>query len=68
MNQISQLTVVLSQIKHDANGKAKEEKRRFSNLNPEATEDQIKSFSHIIEQLLNIQFDKVEAIKTEELY
>ena len=33
MNEISQLSVVCTHITHDASGKAKETKRRFTNLN-----------------------------------
>ena len=52
MNQINQLTVQLTEIKLNDAGKAQEQKRRFAKLNPQATADQIKSFSQIISQLL----------------
>ncbi|SQE72513.1 Uncharacterised protein [Staphylococcus lugdunensis] len=67
MNQINQLTVQLTEIKLNDAGKAQEQKRRFAKLNPQATADQIKSFFQIISQLTGLKFDKVEAIKTEEI-
>ena len=41
MNEISQLSVVCTHITHDASGKAKETKRRFTNLNTKATDSEI---------------------------
>lgn len=67
MNEINQLTAVFTQIKHNSEGKAVEHKRRFTNLNPSTSNDQIKTFSHYIERLTGENYDKVEVIKTESL-
>ncbi|BGE83212.1 Uncharacterised protein [Staphylococcus petrasii] len=65
MNEVSQLTVVCTHIYHDENGKAKETKRRFTNLNTSATESDIKAFADIISNLIGEVFDKVEVVKTQ---
>lgn len=52
MSKINHITIVLSFTKVDANGKQTEFKRRFANINPDASNDQIKTFSKLIEQLL----------------
>ena len=52
MNEISQLSVVCTHITHDASGKAKETKRRFTNLNTKATDSEIRSFVNIIAHLI----------------
>lgn len=67
MNEISQLSVVCTHITHDASGKAKETKRRFTNLNTKATDSEIRSFVNIIAHLINETFDKVEVVKTQVL-
>ncbi|MCE5090640.1 hypothetical protein BUY43_06495 [Staphylococcus devriesei] len=67
MNEVTQLSVVCTRITHDENGKAKENKRRFTNLNTSATDAEIKSFVDVISHLLGEDFDKVEAIKTQDL-
>lgn len=33
MNEITQLSVICTHVTHDTNGKAKEIKRRFNNIN-----------------------------------
>lgn len=63
MNEANQLTVTLTQITHDASGKAQTHKRRFANINPAATHDQIKSFAKIIENLTGETFDQIEVTK-----
>ncbi len=51
MSKINHITIVLSFTKVDANGKQTEFKRRFANINPDASNDQIKTFSKLIERL-----------------
>ncbi|RQM97219.1 hypothetical protein CPA43_12350 [Staphylococcus warneri] len=48
MNEVNQLVVVLTRITYDSEGKAIQHKRRFSNLKPTTTDEQIKTFSTII--------------------
>lgn len=67
MNEISQLSIVCTHITHDASGKAKETKRRFTNLNTRATDAEIRSFVNIIAHLINEPFDKIEVVKTQDL-
>lgn len=67
MNEINQVTALFTQIKHDSEGKVVEQKRRFSNLNPSTSNDQIRTFSNIIERLTGEKYDKVEVTKTETL-
>ncbi|MCF7600416.1 sigS mRNA-stabilizing protein SroA [Staphylococcus pasteuri] len=67
MNEVNQLVVVLTRVTYDSEGKATQHKRRFSNLKPTATDEQIKTFSFIIERLTGESFDKVEAIRTQAL-
>lgn len=43
MSKINHITIVLSFTKVDANGKQTEFKRRFANINPDASNDQIKN-------------------------
>lgn len=64
MNEVSQLTVVLSRIVLNGAGKATRVTRRFANLNPLATDDQLRQFKSIIEQLTNENFDTFEVVKT----
>ncbi|WP_436862586.1 sigS mRNA-stabilizing protein SroA [Staphylococcus caeli] len=65
MNTISQLAVTLSRTLFDKDGKATQFKRHFTNLNTDATPEQLKSFKSIIEQITGEHFDKLEVIKTE---
>lgn len=44
MNEVNQVTIIFTQIKHNSEGKVVEHKRRFSNINPLVSNDQIKSF------------------------
>lgn len=67
MNEINQVTALFTQVKHDSEGKVVEHKRRFSNLNPSTSNDQIRAFSNIIERLTGEKYDKVEVTKTEAL-
>lgn len=67
MNEVNQLVVVLTRVTYDSEDKATQHKRRFSNLKPTATDEQIKTFSSIIERLTGESFDKVEAIRTQAL-
>ncbi|WP_213406017.1 sigS mRNA-stabilizing protein SroA [Staphylococcus pasteuri] len=67
MNEVNQFVVVLTRVTYDSEGKATQHKRRFSNLKPTATDEQIKTFSSIIERLTGESFDKVEAIRTQAL-
>jgi hypothetical protein len=64
MNEVSQLSVVLSRIVLNETGKATRVSRRFANLNPQATNDQLRQFKAIIEQLINETFDTFEVVKT----
>ncbi|NWK84843.1 hypothetical protein HYE69_08490 [Staphylococcus sp. GSSP0090] len=65
MSTISQLAVTMSRTLYDKDGKASQFKRHFTNLNTEATTEQLKSFKSIIEQITGEHFDKLEVIKTE---
>ena len=67
MNEINQVTALFTQVKHDSEGKVVEHKRRFSNLNTSTSNDQIRTFSNIIERLTGEKYDKVEVTKTEAL-
>lgn len=67
MNKVNQVTIIFTQIKHNSEGKVVEHKRRFSNINPLVSNDQIKSFRSIIERISGEEYDKVEIVKTESL-
>lgn len=67
MNEVNQVTIIFTQIKHNSEGKVVEHKRRFSNINPLISNDQIKSFRSIIERISGEEYDKVEIVKTESL-
>lgn len=67
MNEVNQVTIIFTQIKHNSEGKVVEHKRRFSNINPLVSNDQIKSFRSIIERISGKEYDKVEIVKTESL-
>ena len=56
MNEVNQVTIIFTQIKHNSEGKVVEHKRR-----------QIKSFRSIIERISGEEYDKVEIVKTESL-
>lgn len=63
MSKINHITIVLSFTK-DANGKQTEFKRRFANINPDASNDQIKTFSKLIERLTGETYSNIELIKS----
>ena len=67
MNEVNRVTISFNQIKHKCEGKVVEHKRRFSNINPLVSNDQIKSFRSIIERISGEEYDKVEIVKTESL-
>lgn len=67
MNEVNQVMIIFTQIKHNSEGKVVEHKRRFSNINPLVSNDQIKSFRSIIERISGEEYDKVEIVKTESL-
>ncbi|HDJ1498680.1 TPA: hypothetical protein PPP24_002781, partial [Staphylococcus aureus] len=50
--------------KLDTNGKQTEFKRRFANINPEVSNDQIKTFSKLIERLTGETYNNIEVIKS----
>ncbi|MCQ1338114.1 hypothetical protein NNJ42_09990 [Staphylococcus aureus] len=58
------MTIVLSFTKLDTNGKQTEFKRRFANINPEVSNDQIKTFSKLIERLTGETYNNIEVIKS----
>lgn len=64
MSKINHITIVLSFTKVDANGKQTEFKRRFANINPDASNDQIKTFSKLIERLTGETYNNIELIKS----
>lgn len=64
MTEVSQLVVVLFRIVPNDSGKATTVTRRFANINPQATNDQLRQFKSIIEQLVNERFDTFEIVKT----
>ncbi|HHO2018899.1 sigS mRNA-stabilizing protein SroA [Staphylococcus aureus] len=61
------MTIVLSFTKLDTNGKQTEFKRRFANINPEVSNDQIKTFSKLIERLTGETYNNIEVIKSESI-
>ena len=44
MNEVNQVTIIFTQIKHNSEGKVVEHKRRFSNINPLVSNDQSNLF------------------------
>ncbi|HDH5620686.1 TPA: hypothetical protein PIJ86_001328 [Staphylococcus aureus] len=64
MSKINHITIVLSFTKVDANGKQTEFKRRFANINPDTSNDQIKTFSKLIERLTGETYNNIEVIKS----
>ncbi|MDU3968656.1 MAG: hypothetical protein E7H03_02425 [Staphylococcus epidermidis] len=54
MNEVNQVTIIFTQIKHNS-------------INPLVSNDQIKSFRSIIERISGEEYDKVEIVKTESL-
>ncbi|WP_256025878.1 sigS mRNA-stabilizing protein SroA, partial [Staphylococcus aureus] len=60
MSKINHITIVLSFTKVDANGKQTEFKRRFANSNPDASNDQIKTFSKLIDRLTGETYSNIE--------
>ncbi|WRN74554.1 hypothetical protein UM590_08280 [Staphylococcus aureus] len=64
MSKTNHITIVLSFTKLDTNGKQTEFKRRFANINPEVSNDQIKTFSKLIERLTGETYNNIEVIKS----
>lgn len=64
MSKTNHITIVLSFTKLDINGKQTEFKRRFANINPEVSNDQIKTFSKLIERLTGETYNNIEVIKS----
>ncbi|MCU5746895.1 DUF1659 domain-containing protein [Staphylococcus sp. SQ8-PEA] len=62
------ITVSLVKVTHNAEGKAVTTRRRFNNLNQSATQQQIKEFSAIIEQLTGEKYDSIELTTTSNVY
>lgn len=62
MSKTNHITIVLSFTKLDTNGKQTEFKRRFANINPEVSNDQIKTFSKLIERLTGETYNNIEVI------
>lgn len=65
MNGINQLTVTFSRSYAGPDGKIKNFSRRFANINPQATTEQIKDFKVAIENMLGEQFTTIELNKSE---
>ncbi|MCD8863554.1 hypothetical protein [Staphylococcus arlettae] len=65
MNGINQLTVTFSRSFAGADGKVKNFSRRFANINPQATTEQIKAFKVALENMLGEQFTTIELNKSE---
>ncbi|HDE5927131.1 TPA: hypothetical protein ACF9KP_000105 [Staphylococcus aureus] len=68
MSKTNHITIVLSFTKLDTNGKQTEFKRRFANINPEVSNDQIKTFSKLIERLTGETYNNIEVIKSVSIY
>ncbi|HDI7347408.1 TPA: hypothetical protein ACF5GS_001571 [Staphylococcus aureus] len=64
MSKTNHITIVLSFTKLDTNSKQTEFKRRFANINPEVSNDQIKTFSKLIERLTGETYNNIEVIKS----
>lgn len=64
MSKTNHITIVSSFTKLDTNGKQTEFKRRFANINPEVSNDQIKTFSKLIERLTGETYNNIEVIKS----
>ncbi|WP_406874689.1 hypothetical protein [Staphylococcus aureus] len=64
MSKTNHITIVLSFTKLDTNGQQTEFKRRFANINPEVSNDQIKTFSKLIERLTGETYNNIEVIKS----
>ncbi|HDA0157951.1 TPA: hypothetical protein SGA89_001776 [Staphylococcus aureus] len=64
MSKTNHITIVLSFTELDTNGKQTEFKRRFANINPEVSNDQIKTFSKLIERLTGETYNNIEVIKS----
>lgn len=64
MSKTNHITIVLSFTKLDTNAKQTEFKRRFANINPEVSNDQIKTFSKLIERLTGETYNNIEVIKS----
>ncbi|HDG9370117.1 sigS mRNA-stabilizing protein SroA [Staphylococcus aureus] len=64
MSKTNHITIVLSFTKLDTNGKQTVFKRRFANINPEVSNDQIKTFSKLIERLTGETYNNIEVIKS----
>lgn len=67
MSKTNHITIVLSFTKLDTNRKQTEFKRRFANINPEVSNDQIKTFSKLIERLTGETYNNIEVIKSESI-
>ena len=65
MNGINQLTVTFSRSYAGPDGKIKNFSRRFANINPQATTEQIKDFKVALENMLGEQFTTIELNKSE---
>ena len=61
MSKTNHITIVLSFTKLDTNGKQTEFKRRFANINPEVSNDQIKTFSKLIERLTGETYNNIRS-------
>lgn len=61
------LIITLVQVTHNAEGKAVTMRRRFPNMNPKATKEQIKQFKAIIEQLTGERYESTEVTTTTQI-
>ena len=67
MNQAEQLALTLIQTKVKEEGKAVTSRRRFTQLNPNVSQNSMKAFKQIIELLVDEKFESIQVTRTTEL-
>ncbi|WP_145365259.1 hypothetical protein, partial [Staphylococcus epidermidis] len=67
MNQLNQLTIIFTQIKHNSQPKLLQHNPPFSNINPLLSNHQIKSFPSIIQPITPQHYHKLHILKTQSL-
>ncbi|AKS67803.1 hypothetical protein RN70_10920 [Staphylococcus schleiferi] len=62
---IHQITLILTQTSVTPEGKTTKTSRRFTQLKPTATREELKAFSNAIQALTGEQYDAIEVLTSE---
>ncbi|EGQ1683384.1 DUF1659 domain-containing protein [Staphylococcus pseudintermedius] len=64
---INHLTLILTQTTTSVEGKPKKASRRFTQLKTDASHEDLKAFSQMIEKLTGEQYDAIELMTSENI-